>query len=251
MVNTIDHDFHRRRRAAMGSFFSKRSIQALEPSIQEKVDQLTGRFMDLAKSGEVVSLSAAYAGLTMDVISGYCFGESMGCLKKESFGQYYLDFFHDGPQIHPLARQFPWFQAVLFRLPMSVVGFLNPGVKTFLQFNEAIKPQIRKILSEEKSDVQSTQRTIFHEVKDSDLPPSEKTEQRLTDEASIFLGAGTETTARALAFTSYQLIQNPQMLDRLRKELKSVMPKADSAVPVSALEQLPYLVRLPSTAPHF
>lgn len=98
MVNTIDHDFHRRRRAAMGSFFSKRSIQALELSIQEKVDQLTGRFTDLAKSGKVVSLSAAYAGLTMDVISGYCFGESMGCLKKESFGQYYLDFFHDGPR---------------------------------------------------------------------------------------------------------------------------------------------------------
>lgn len=95
--------------------------------------------------------------------------------------------------------------------------------------------------------MQTTQTTIFHQVKDSELPPSEKTVDRLTDEASIFLGAGTETTARALGFITYQLIQHPQMLDRLRKELKSVMPRVDSTAPVSTLEQLPFLVRSSST----
>jgi hypothetical protein len=35
--------------------------------------------------------------------------------------------------------------------------------------------------------------TIFHELHESDLPPSEKGEQRLGDEAQTILGAGLET----------------------------------------------------------
>ena len=105
-----------------------------------------------------------------------------------------------------------------------------------------IKVKINKIEGEVKPEKES-QRTIFHDVLSGDLPPSEKTAERLSHEAVIVLGAGTETTARALAYISFELIQNPEMLAELRRELKTVLPNPDTVVPISTLEKLPFLVR--------
>lgn len=48
-----------------------------------------------------------------------------------------------------------------------------------------------------------------------DLPPSEKTTERPSHEAVIVIGVGTETTARALAYIPFELIQNPKMVEEL------------------------------------
>jgi cytochrome P450 len=40
MFETMSHDLHRNRRAALNPFFSEHSVQALEPVIREKVDEL-------------------------------------------------------------------------------------------------------------------------------------------------------------------------------------------------------------------
>ena len=73
MFETMDHNLHRYRRAALNPFFSKRSVQALEPVIQEKVDELLGRRRKALNTSQVVDLSAAYAALTADLVSEYAF----------------------------------------------------------------------------------------------------------------------------------------------------------------------------------
>ena len=114
----------------------------------------------------------------------------------------------------------------------------------FVQFNLKLEERIARILAGgEELDWKSsaTHRTIFHELKESNLPSSEKTAARLALEASTLLGAGTETTARTLAVTSFYLLENKSVLEKLQGELWSVMPKRDTAVSLTTLEQLPYL----------
>ena len=83
--------------------------------------------------------------------------------------------------------------------------------------------------------------TIFHEVLNSDLPDSEKTDARLGDEAQLIIAAGLITTSWALTVASYHLIANPEILRKLRQELDHVHISAKDDLDWRQLEVLPYL----------
>ena len=84
--------------------------------------------------------------------------------------------------------------------------------------------------------------TIFHEmISNPTLPNSEKSESRLSQEAKIVVGAGTETTGWALSVITYYLLQQPHTLSRLQNELTASIPDPGEHVGIEVLEQLPYL----------
>ena len=87
-------------------------------------------------------------------------------------------------------------------------------------------------------------RTIFQEiVNNTSLPPKEKSTQRLVQEAGGMITGGGESTTQVLTSTTFFLAANPDKLQRLRKELKSVTPDtATGSLSLRQLEKLPYLV---------
>jgi cytochrome P450 len=88
-------------------------------------------------------------------------------------------------------------------------------------------------------------RTIFHAlVRDSNLPPEQKTLKRLSDEGQLMTGAGSETTAQTLSRLFFYLkTSSPAILEKLRRELQDAFPgKNEAAAPRWAdLQRLPYL----------
>ena len=78
---------------------------------------------------------------------------------------------------------------------------------------------------------------------ESELPLIEKQEERLTDEAFAFIGAGTETTKQSLSSAMFYLLSNSNHMIQLKKELWKAMPSALEIPEVHVLESLPYLVR--------
>ena len=159
---------------------------------------------------------------------------------------------HDGIQIEPFARQFPTIMNFMLDLPPKVVEKLSPGVATVNTFSLRTLGRIERIMNFEDGDgdTKNLRRTIFHDIRDDvgcKLPEKEKHPKRLTADASVILGAGTETTARTLAVTTYYLIKNSEVGEKLRQELKTVMPTADHQISLPQLEALPYLV---SSQPH-
>lgn len=78
--------------------------------------------------------------------------------------------------------------------------------------------------------------TVFHDVIESDLPPREKTLDRLYQEGQTFVAAGTETTAWCLTVITFYLIENPSIMEKLRTELQNA-----NASTGTELEKLPYL----------
>lgn len=83
-------------------------------------------------------------------------------------------------------------------------------------------------------------RTIFHGLLQSDLPESEKSSARLAEESQNLLAAGTDSTANTLTAITYHLLSDPDKLQRLQAELRSVVPKG-SLPKFSDVENLPYL----------
>lgn len=79
---TNGHELHRIRRAAIAPFFSIKSVQRLEPSVQSVIDRLILRFKGLRGTGKVINILHVYCALTLDVISEYSFGRADGALDR-------------------------------------------------------------------------------------------------------------------------------------------------------------------------
>ena len=63
----------------------------------------------------------------------------------------------------------------------------------------------------------------------------------MAQEGFEILLAGSETTARTLGVAVYHTLANPYIVQRLKEELKAVMPHPDSSVKIKVLENLPWL----------
>jgi cytochrome P450 len=83
--------------------------------------------------------------------------------------------------------------------------------------------------------------TIFHSLLSSDLPSSEKTSERLAEEAILLLGAGTHTTSWVLSVSTFHLLSQPLILRKLKSELETAIPDLNGSISLARLEQLPHL----------
>ena len=88
----------------------------------------------------------------------------------------------------------------------------------------------------------SGQTTIFYDViTNPQVRPQEKETDHLQDEAQTIIGAGTVTTGHILAITTFYIINNPSIHEKLENELSSLMRENDGKPKWAQLEQLPYL----------
>lgn len=87
--------------------------------------------------------------------------------------------------------------------------------------------------------------SLFRYIVNSDMPESERSDERLAKEAEVLLATGTATTARTVGFISYFILTNPSIRSRLEKELEEPMSRYPEVVPTWAeLEKVPILQAL-------
>ncbi|KAK6851687.1 hypothetical protein PG995_011812 [Apiospora arundinis] len=251
---TVDHNLHRQRRAVLNPFFSKKSIADKEVQIREKVEHLCRRLAEAAAVAEtgggegeagVVRLDVAFTALTMDIITDFAFGERTRLLDEPNFGLQWKESLINLSANSTVLRQFPWLYPILTRIPLSLLQFLRSPAAGLMVWQRMVRANIEHIVALRDAGVGVTQKTagsIFQTVLDSaDLPPAEKSVDRLQDEAQILVGAGTETTAKSFSFITFYLNADPAKRQRLRDELKTAGPEADGTFSLAKLEKLPYL----------
>lgn len=244
---TEPHALHKIRRAPLNPFFSKRAVAALQPRIEEIIEDLCNGLRGCMLRKEVVELRPAFLSLAIDVVFRYSFGYSLGALKKPDFSPQWNDAIEGTAESAPLTKQMSGIVQYLQKLPLPIIRFLHPNLGRLLGLRLILRQQIASIIRQYENgvlpakDPSSSERTIFHAVMESDLPTSEKSEERLTDEAFAFIGAGTETTKQTLNGAFYYLLTNPDKLARLRGELVRAIPDAAVCPPLYVLEGAGYL----------
>ncbi|EDO01120.1 hypothetical protein SS1G_03594 [Sclerotinia sclerotiorum 1980 UF-70] len=241
---TQDHDHHRIRRAALNPFFSKKSINDLVARIQRPILILCDRLEKATKTGEILNMKYFYAAVTLDIINDYCFSREPDNVLRPDFGRKSFDDVDTFLNISLLdninkilapamadildfrkVNNEALFKSVLF----NIVQDLSRQVETIR--DEHRKYQIEKVVD----------RTVFHELLESKLPPKELERDRLRDEAFSLVTAGSGTTAYVLRGTSYHISANPRISELLHEELKSAIPDPLKPLSLPELEKLPYL----------
>ena len=89
--------------------------------------------------------------------------------------------------------------------------------------------------------------TLFQCINQSYVPAAEKARARIAQEAVVVVSAGAETTSRVLSLMMFHLLDNPQVLRRLRGEIDEAMPDVNRVPSVKETSALPYLVTIPQT----
>ncbi|KAL5332911.1 cytochrome P450 [Aspergillus crustosus] len=234
MMTTIGHEHHRFRRNILDNFFSKRSVMELTPMIEERIEKLIARFQEFHESKSAVQLDDAFAALTADIITYYCYGKLWGFLEDRDFKSDIMAAANEITSICHVIRFFPFLDTLLQRAPGWMVRILAPGKKSLFDFQNSIKEE-----------------ALLDNLTNPDLPPEERSTRRLVEESQVVLGAGTETTGRTLSIAAYHLAQYRDALQQLRAKLKQVLPAVSSTCTLPELEQLPYLTPMSSFSSYF
>ncbi len=160
-------------------------------------------------------------------------------------------------------KRIPWFNNVMMALPESVARRLSPALGSYMRQKRKTREQVAQTASSKDEWSEREILPIFRGLLDSSkLPPDEKSVERLAQDAQMLLMAGTLTMASTLEHLIYWMVDNPDVLRKLKEELRTAMPSLDDVgkVPIATLESLPYLtavikesVRLiyGNSTPHF
>jgi hypothetical protein len=133
IATTESRDLHRIRRAPLMPFFSKRSVNALETGIVEKVNQLCFGVEGFMRRGEVLNVGVASTALTLDIITEYCFSKGWNCLDDSEFSPQWKRAMIGLFEPVPITKQFPQINQFMAMLPRSLVVKMAPDIALFFK----------------------------------------------------------------------------------------------------------------------
>ncbi|KIW90646.1 uncharacterized protein Z519_08429 [Cladophialophora bantiana CBS 173.52] len=240
---TASDELHRIRRGALNPLFSRQRILDLQDVIQGKIDILVDRVREFQAEEKVMPINRAFSALTEEVILEYCFNLSYDALREPEFEKSLHDPIMAANQFSNVSLQFPWIPKILFNLPQSITVKMQPEYALFFRMQGDFRKQIDDMKSGKMKDVleKSSHRTVFQELIEGNLPPSEKNSLRLMGEASVVVAAGVVTTGWALATAAFHIINDRPIYQKLRAELEAAIPNPDEKPSWTELEKLPYL----------
>lgn len=245
-IAVLDHAHHRLLRSNMNPYFSMARVRQLEPEIQTLANKLCDRLKSFKGTGVPINTQHAYSCFATDIISDYTMGIGFNFLDSPDFSPQWSATLSGIAKSSAFFKPFPWLLTIMKSLPDSFVAWLNPGMGLMLKFQARCMELILSVIEsqnnagDEKSKVKFAHPTFFHDVLNSNLPPEEKSAERLAQEIQVVIGAGGETVAKALSWITYYLLENPKTLEKLKAELNEKDP--DQTASLADLEKLPYLV---------
>ncbi|KAI9875070.1 MAG: hypothetical protein M1830_008971 [Pleopsidium flavum] len=242
-ANTVHHHLHKMRRGVISPYFSRGMILRLEQGVIRKtVDKLCERIEEFRASKQPLPLGTAYRAFTTDVVTEYTMAKSLNFLDRPDFNERWFNEFLENVKLVHFVTQFPWFPKFAKSLPVWLRGMLLPKTAQLLEFHHVIEDIVVQTKNTPDDDYNSkASPTVFYDMFNADVPAEEKTIDRLTEEGILFVVAGNETTGNALSIMAFHLLDNPTILQTLKKELIDAMPDPKIPATWQELEKLPYL----------
>ncbi|QSZ35699.1 hypothetical protein DSL72_006821 [Monilinia vaccinii-corymbosi] len=246
VATSIPHELHKKRRAALSPFFSKRNVLHLEPLINKKVEQLCEMIGKHTDDQTPVNLSDLFFAFSNDVVSNFLFAHQVDVLSDEAQA---ATLRHNSSELLMginINKHFPWIPDFLESLPLSISKpIMPPGLVDMHALFDRVRTELATIMNTRCSGVSSEkplgptkkESVIALALDSAVLPPPERTLLRLEREGSLLALAGTESPASTLKTIFYHLLANPPMMAKLRTELDTI----STDVSWTTLEHLPYL----------
>ncbi|KAI0544236.1 putative flavonoid 3-hydroxylase [Xylaria curta] len=249
IFGTVSHELHRLRRAAYNSLFSKINVSAASSLIYDNIDLLINRMDEQIVRDGSAEMRLNYLSFATDTVAHYCTGKTRGLLNDEQHAIAWQQTIVSLTESTLLGRHFPFFVPLILQLPLPLVRVLMAKSARFVSLHREMEVLAQETLASQylpdHQEDTGRSRNVFDLIlANENLPASEKSFDRISQEAVLCIAAGGETTARSLTTATYYLMTHPQALSRLQDELVTVMPDVSSRPSLTKLEHLEWLTAI-------
>ncbi|KAL9080900.1 MAG: hypothetical protein Q9157_000400 [Trypethelium eluteriae] len=228
MLEGNDTD-HARIRKGWSHSFSNQALSAQEPLITSYVNKMVVQLRSLVKKGtNPIDLQEWYSFCTFDIICSLSFGEDLACLEQSRYHDWVASLVYSVKAMVQIAacRFYPF----LFLLLMKLVP-------------KSAKENLAKHQAFTREKVQKRLKTPTDHP--DFLSHLEKNRDNLSDSeieinAATMIFAGSHTLQSALTGITLRLIQHPESLQRVTKEVRSAF-STENQIDMKSLLGLPYL----------
>ena len=206
MHTTRDKGLHDRRRRVWAPAFSEKAIRDYETEVTRLNDQFIQKMEDF--DGQPVNVSKWFNLYSFDAMGLIGFGKEYGLMEKGE-KPHALEMLDEG--MAPLAFRLPaWFFRVLVAIPGAGAGY-----QKFIKFCVDELTWTVNNVGEKKRD-NNIVSWLLKAYKDIKRPENDTF---LQADSRLIIVAGSDTTAATLISLFYNLAQNPNVVESLRKEL--------------------------------
>ncbi|KAI3392899.1 hypothetical protein diail_4986 [Diaporthe ilicicola] len=229
MVFEMDPEEHAKQYKLFAPSFRTSAVRSQEYVVQDHVDQFISQLKTRGEAG--IDVTAWFEWLAFDILA---FGESFGAIRSGE-PNYWVSLLHGatyGSSVGLLAKR---------------IAILGPILRWAPRFSQGAADAIKAMEQHAALTLEKTRARIQmgneHGVEDFLAPAIGKlSEEQLAHQGSVFLTAGAETSATALAAAAWFLSRpaHAQCLARLQDEVRSGFARHED-ITGDAVAQLPYL----------
>lgn len=235
---TSDGDFWRRQRRLVQPAFHRQKLAALAQTMITETAEWIAELKQ-HQSKQPVNVSQAFMDVTMRIVCKTLFGSDVATqLGGLSPALDTLNYMANERMLSPIRTPLSWptpgnrrFRQAGIQVDSFIYGLINQRRQNQLtnpDQNDDLLGMLLDAEDEETSDGADSGRM---------------SDKQLRDECVTLFAAGHETTAVSMAWTLHLLTQHPNVLDRLRAEVQSVLGDAKAPTP-EAFRALPYTMQV-------
>ncbi|KGD95585.1 cytochrome P450 [Rhizobium sp. YS-1r] len=225
---TAEGPVWKRSRKAMAPVFTPKHARGFAGQMLAKAEEYAARYADAGPDGKIFDISVDMTELTFAILSETLFSGEI-VTASESFSDDVDRLLHRMGRVDPmdLLRAPPWVPRLTRIGGSRVLGKFRKIVADTMALR-------RQRMAANPDDTPQDFLTLLLQLEGPDgLTPDE-----IEDNILTFIGAGHETTARALAWTLYCVAQSPHVRERMEEEIDHVL--ATGAEPVEWLDLMPW-----------
>jgi cytochrome P450 len=226
---TAEGPVWKRSRKAMAPVFTPRHAKGFAGQMLAKSGEYVAKYEDVGPSGKVFDISVDMTELAFSILSETLFSGEI-VTTSDSFSDDVDQLLHRMGRVDPmdLLRAPAWVPRLTRIGGQKVLGkFRDIVAKTMARRQERIR--------QSPDDVPQDFLTLLLQL----AGPEGLMMEEIEDNILTFIGAGHETTARALAWTLYCVAESPRVRGHMEEEIDRVL--ATGAEPVEWLEMMPWV----------
>ncbi|KAK4496084.1 hypothetical protein PRZ48_012063 [Zasmidium cellare] len=246
LQHTASTAAHRVRRKAFDPYFSRASIQKIEPLITSTIDKLSNQ---ISNTKGVVDLSFWFRCMTFEIICTFMLSQPYNLLDDPEKSSKMIKAIVSVFKVLKPIQQIPAVSYIMNNLEhlpkwMQKVPS-DEGLSYVKVWEDGLMPRLQKV-REGKAEAEDGRVILMQEyLKNETLPQEEKSYANVKQAVLMMVGAGMETTGYALSMATYQLHKRPNLLRQAKEEISTVWPASQEEIPSwSTLEKLPLLTAI-------
>ncbi|KAF2215047.1 hypothetical protein CERZMDRAFT_37216 [Cercospora zeae-maydis SCOH1-5] len=231
---TADDPSHSRQRRIVSHSFADRTLKDLEPLLMRWITKMRGKLEEKSQTTEQIDLLKYYNCTTFDIMGDLTFSASLGMLDNGEYSSWVKAIFEGikGGTILRTIRDVNSVTNWIFaKFVMSSPKFAKKRVE---HWNYSAERVARRL--ETTPDTPD----LWAKILEKGSGPNGLSYGEHESNASLFMIAGTETTATLLSGTTYYLLRNPQYLEKLTREIRDAFGSFEE-INMESVQRLKYL----------